>query len=75
MAGAVHGSGLFGISDGELLNLRGMAMSTVKPRAQGRSLNVLCLLSDDPTWRGCCAPVIRWAKESGPCALIGFPGR
>ncbi|CAK0904509.1 unnamed protein product [Prorocentrum cordatum] len=73
MAGAVYGSDLFGISDRELLNLRRMAMSTVEPRAQGRSLSVLCLLSDDPTWRGCCAPVIRWAKEVWTLHTHGFP--
>eukprot|EP00959_Pyramimonas_sp_CCMP1952_P302634 6332384-Pyramimonas_sp.AAC.1 len=73
LAGAIFGSDLSGVSDRELLDLRRMAMSTVNPRAQGRSLSVLCLLSDEPTWRGSCAPIIRWAKEVWTLHTQAFP--
>ena len=73
MAGAVYGSDLYGVSDRELLNLRRMAMSCIRPRSQGRSLSVLCLLEGDPTWRASCAPIIRWSKEIWILRTNAFP--
>eukprot|EP00959_Pyramimonas_sp_CCMP1952_P007244 151932-Pyramimonas_sp.AAC.1 len=60
LAGAVYGSDLHGVSDRELLTLRRMAMSRVKPSAQGRPLSVLCFL--EGTTRG------------GPVVPLSFAG-
>eukprot|EP00959_Pyramimonas_sp_CCMP1952_P247192 5166868-Pyramimonas_sp.AAC.1 len=63
VAGGIFGTEVYGVSDRELLALRRMGMSTIKPRAQGRSLSVISLLEGDPPWRAAVAPIIRWSRE------------
>eukprot|EP00959_Pyramimonas_sp_CCMP1952_P044206 923984-Pyramimonas_sp.AAC.1 len=63
MAGGIFGTEVYGVSDRELLGLRRMGMSTIKPRAQGRSLSVISLLEGAPPWRAAVASIVRWSRE------------
>eukprot|EP00959_Pyramimonas_sp_CCMP1952_P122109 2552634-Pyramimonas_sp.AAC.1 len=51
------------MSEGEVLKIRKLAASTMKPNCGGRSLTILTRLEKDPAWYGSVAPSIRYCKE------------
>ena len=60
---ATHAAEVYGINDMELKRIRRLTADTMKPSAQGRSLQALRLVVGDPTAQVALAPALRWSRE------------
>ncbi len=68
---AVYGAAVNGVSDAEAQHLRRMAARAFSPRARGRSLSVLSLLINVPTWKAEVAVLMHYARLVWEAALLG----
>ncbi len=64
MTSMVHGSEVHGLSDAELLRVERLAAAVMKPKARGRSLNVMMALHNAPTWRAGTAPILQYMRAT-----------
>ncbi len=62
LAKMVYASEIHGLSDGELLAVRRAAATAMKPKARGRSLNMLLALHRDPAWRAAVGPFLQYTR-------------
>eukprot|EP00959_Pyramimonas_sp_CCMP1952_P388407 8138993-Pyramimonas_sp.AAC.1 len=58
-----YGADVHGMSDAELLRVRRLAASTMKPSCGGRSLCILTRVEGDPAWYGSVAPLLHYHRE------------
>ncbi len=71
LAAAVHDAAVNGISDREALVLRRTAATACSPRARGRSLALVTLLSGVPTWRAETEIILQYSRQVWASALQG----
>eukprot|EP00959_Pyramimonas_sp_CCMP1952_P060983 1274026-Pyramimonas_sp.AAC.1 len=63
LPGTLYGAEVHGCSDGEVRRIRRGLGRTLQPSAGGRSLTVLMIAENDPSWLASVGPVVRWGKE------------
>ncbi len=68
---AVPDAAVHGVSDREALTLRRTAALACSPRARGRSLALVSLLNDIPTWRAETEVVLQYARQVWAAANLG----
>ncbi len=68
----VYASEVHGLSDGELLAVRRTAAAAMRPRARGRSLQMLLALHRDPCWRAAVGPLLQYTRAVWRAARRGY---
>ncbi len=71
LAAAIPDAAVNGVSDREALALRRTAALACSPRARGRSLATLALLSDLPTWRAENEIILQYSRQVWEAASLG----
>ncbi len=62
LAKMIYASEVHGLSEGELLAVRRAAAAAMRPRARGRSLNMMLALYRDPAWRAAVGPLLQYTR-------------
>ncbi len=71
LAAAVPDAAVHGVSDREALILRRTAALACSPRARGRSLALVTMMNDVPTWRAETEIVLQYARQVWAAASLG----
>ncbi len=71
LAAAVHDAAVNGVSDAEALVLRRAAATACTPRARGRSLALVTIMHQIPTWRAEVEVVLQYARQVWAAGLQG----
>ncbi len=71
LAEAEYGAAVNGFTDVEVTKLRRAAAQALTPRARGRSLTRVMILSKVPTWRAEVAPALQYARQVWEAAVRG----
>ncbi len=71
LAAAVPDAAVNGVSDSEALHLRRAAALACSPRARGRSLAMVSLINDLPTWRAEVEVILQYARQVWAAGLQG----
>ncbi len=68
---ATHDAAINGVSDREALILRRTAAAACTPRARGRSLALVTIMNQAPTWRAETEVVLQYARQVWAASLLG----
>ncbi len=68
---AVFDAAVNGVSDQEALTLRRLAATACSPRARGRSLALVTLIHQLPTWRAEVEVILQYARQVWNASLLG----
>ncbi len=68
---AVPDAAVNGVSDQEALVLRRVAATACSPRARGRSLALVSLLHNIPTWRAEVEVILQYSRQVWAAAMLG----
>ncbi len=71
LAAAIHDAAVNGVSDTEALFLRRAAATACTPRACGRSLALVTIMHQIPTWRAEVVVVLQYARQVWAAGLQG----